>query len=105
METKRKIERRDFMENKTEINKMDEIKKIMRDNSDLIIGSCVYLAMGLLCYKVGYYKGYKIGRDKGITVGKNRILDSIVDVSCENGLIMRSPEIGRYVFTARKLND
>lgn len=36
--------------------------------------------------------------------GQGEILTKIVSTSCEDGLIMNNSELGRYIFTAKKLS-
>ena len=86
------------MEIKNEVKAKDRIKSFVKNNYGTIIISGVSLTVGcLLCYKVGH--------GRGVRQGRNNLLDEIVNVSCENGLIMINPELGRYVFTAKKLDD
>ena len=86
------------METKTTMTKTEKIKSFVKSNSDVIIWSGVSLVAGTLL-------GYKIGYGKGTRAGRNSILDEIVDVSCSDVLIMRNPDLGRYIFTAKKLDD
>ena len=76
----------------------DKIKKFVKNNTGVIVASSVSMAVGCLF-------GYKIGHDKGVRAGKNDILDEIVSISCKDGLTMTNPKLGRYIFTAKKLND
>ncbi len=89
------------METKTVMTKTEKIKSFVKSNSDIIIGASVSLVAEALLV----YSGYKIGYIKGTRAGRNGILDEIVDVSCSDGLIMRYPDLGRYIFTAKKLDD
>lgn len=82
------------MESKNEIKKVDKIKNFVKSNYGTIIASGVFLTAGCLL-------GYK----RGVRIGKNNILDEIVVLSCKDGLIMKNPALGRYVFTAKKLEN
>ena len=82
------------MESKNEIKKMDKIKNFVKSNYGTIIASGVFLTAGCLL-------GYKMG----IRNGKNNTLNEIVAISCEGGLIMKNPDLGRYIFTAKKLEN
>lgn len=54
---------------------------------------------------MGYTFGHTDGITKGIKQGRNKILDEIVSISCnEGGLIMNNPDLGRYIFIAKKLD-
>lgn len=81
------------METKTR----NSFKKFICNNFDTIIVSSLALAGGCAF-------GYAFGHTKGIRRGQGEILNKIVFTSCEDGLIMNNSKLGRYIFTAKKLN-
>lgn len=85
------------MERKMKTKATDKIKTFFKNNSDVIIGVCVSLTVGVSF-------GYEIGRNRGIRTGRNNILTEIVEISCKEGLVMTNPEMGSYIFTAKKLD-
>lgn len=86
------------MKRKMKTKVTDKIKTFFKNNSGVIIGVGVSLTVGVL-------SGYEIGRNRGVRTGRNNILTEIVDISCKEGLVMTNPEMGRYIFTAKKLDD
>lgn len=86
----------------TKIETKDSIKQFIHDNRNVLIASVVSLVGGCL---LGYTFGHTDGITKGIKQGRNKILDEIVSISCnEGGLIMNNPDLGRYIFIAKKLD-
>lgn len=79
----------------------DLIKKFIRDDAGVLL-ALVIVELG--AYKIGYKSGSADGIAKGIKRGQGEILNEIVFASCEDGLIMNNSELGRYIFTAKKLN-
>ena len=87
------------MEMRTKIK--DSIRRFHPSSSDVAIG----LGMVLVgVYVIGYASGHEDGFTKGITQGRGEVLNNIVFASCEDGLIMNNPDLGRYIFTAKKLD-
>lgn len=79
----------------------DLVKQFPPSSSDVVIG----LGMALVgVYVIGYASGNEDGVTKGITQGRGEVLNTIVFASCEDGLIMNNPDLGRYIFTAKKLD-
>ena len=85
------------MEIENRVTVTDKIKKFVKNNYGVIITSGVVLT-------TGYFLAYKNGLGKGIRRGRNNILDEIM-LSCEGGLMMTNPDLGRYVFTVKKLEN
>ena len=85
------------MEIKTETKTRNLFKKFIGNNISTIVVSSLTLAGGCVF-------GYAFGHTKGIRQGQGEILNKIVFTSCEDGLIMNNPELGRYIFTAKKLS-
>lgn len=86
----------------TKIETKDSIKQFIHDNRNVLIASGVSLVGGCL---LGYTFGHTNGITKVIKQGRNKILDEIVSISCnEGGLIMNNPDLGRYIFIAKKLD-
>lgn len=85
------------METKTETKTRNPFKKFICNNISTIVVSSLTLAGG-------YAFGYAFGHTKGIRQGQGEILNKIVFTSCEDGLIMNNSELGRYIFTAKKLS-
>lgn len=82
----------------TKIETKDSIKQFIHDNRNVLIASGVSLVGGCLL-------GYTFGYTDGIKQGRNKILDEIVSISCYGGgLIMNNPDLGRYIFIAKKLD-
>jgi hypothetical protein len=82
----------------TKIETKDSIKQFIHDNRNVLIASGVSLVGGFLL-------GYTFGHTDGIKQGRNKILDEIVSISCNGGgLIMNNPDLGRYIFIAKKLD-
>lgn len=85
------------METKTEIKTRNSFKKFIYNNISTIVVSSLTLAGGCAF-------GYAFGHTKGIRQGQGEILTKIVSTNCEDGLIMNNSELGRYIFTAKKLS-
>ena len=85
------------MEIKTETKTRNSFKKFICNNISTIVVSSLTLAGGCVF-------GYAFGHTKGIRQGQGEILNKIVFTSCEDGLIMNNPELGRYIFKAKKLS-
>lgn len=85
----------------TKIETKDSIKQFIHDNRNVLIASGV----SLVSLVGGFLLGYTFGHTDGIKQGRNKILDEIVSISCNGGgLIMNNPDLGRYIFIAKKLD-
>lgn len=85
------------METKTETKTGNPFRKFFCGLVGPIVVSGLALAGGCAF-------GYAFGHTKGIRHGQGEILNKIVFTSCEDGLIMNNSELGRYIFTAKKLS-
>lgn len=78
------------METNYKTSEGKSIKEIVKDNAGFM---AIY---GLYFYNWGYKTGLNDGKDK--------MLDEIVQSSYSRWLIMKYPKLGRYLFTATKLD-
>ena len=84
------------MEMRTKIK--DSIKRVIPAGSDIVIG----LSMALVgVYMIGYASGNEDGITDGIKRGGGEMLTKIVS---KGELIMNNPDLGCYVFTAKKFD-
>lgn len=84
------------METNYKTSEGKSIKEIVKDNAGFIAMTGVMVIYGLYFYNWGY--------KTGLYDGKGKMLDEIVASSYSQGLIMNNPKLGRYVFTASKLD-
>lgn len=84
------------METNYKTSEGKSIKEIVKDNAGFIAMAGFLAIYGLYFYNWGY--------KTGLNDGKAKILDEIVQSSYSRGLIMKNPKLGRYVFTASKLD-
>lgn len=79
---------------KTETKTRNSFKKFIRNNIDTIIVSSLALAGGCVF-------GYTFRHTKGINRGGGEMLNMIVS---KGECIMKNPDLGCFVFTAKKLS-
>lgn len=83
----------------TTINSQEKSKKIKM----IIYGATCVTSVCLVV--VGCHQCYRLGYNKGYDQGKNRILDTIVDMTIKNGLTMVNSNNEEYLFTAKLIEQ